>query len=454
MSFITGIQGMSSPPQFSVKGLSAAANTECNQLYQKIGTIFTKPEYTNQDLTILYSKSNQYYLTHNDGKGLATVYLATKLLQYPIQGVLEEDILDGSLAANHKAIIVTGVVHLDAVPVVAGLEGFVRNGGVVLETSDCTVPIAGATILPINPDAKLNALIAKASAITDPKAMAAAMLPLTSFNACIDNARPVAALIKTALLKAGIKPTFQSSVDTIAAEKQVRGDIEYDFAVNFTVDRHDDPAAGGVGAPVATTAKITLPDDGRPVFDAVTGKPVEFSHGVATLQFGPGQMMAFARPIRPIGGVQVGQPIINRDFTRDTDPQHVEITASLVDNQQKFIAGSAPMEIKVIDPLSVVRYDLYRCAVHGQLNENVPLAANDPKGTWTVDVIELLSETHGTSTFTYQPAETCGALAGMTARSVVFGDDIPNIFRFFRDHRNVTIVAGSSAWDAALLRSD
>ena len=50
--------------------------------------------------------------------------------------------------------------------------------------------------------------------------------------------------------------------------------------------------------------------------------------------------------------------------------------------------------------------------------------------------------------FTYKAAPQCGALAGATFRSVVFGDDIPNIYKYFRDHRNVTIVAGSSPWDA------
>ena len=447
MSFITGIQGMSSPPQFSIHGASAAITTETNQLYQKIGTIFTKPEYTNQDLTILYSKSNQYYVTHNTASGIGTVYLATKLLQYPIQAVVEEDILDGSLAANHKAVIVTGVVHLDR-PVIDGLENFIKNGGTVLETADCTVNINGAVKIP-DPDAKMTAQLAAASAIADPKAQAAAMGSLTSMNALLRNATPLAAAIKAALTKAGIKPPFESSVPTIAAGKQVRGDIEYDFAVNFSMNPVDQPAQGGVGVAVKTTAKITFPDDGRPIYDVVSGKLMPFVHGSATLDFIPGQMYAFARPIRPIGGVQVGEPIINRDFTRDTDPQHVEVTASLVDAQQKFLAGSAPMEIKMSDPLGVVRYDLYRCAVHGQLDENLPLAANDPAGTWTVNVTELLSGTHGTSTFAYNPAPTCGAVAGMTARSVVFADDIPNIYRFFRDHRNVTIVAGSSAWDAA-----
>ena len=64
--FSLGIQGMSSPPGLSIHAPGAAGTTETNQLYQKIGTIFTVPEYTNQDLTILYSKSNQFYQRKGD----------------------------------------------------------------------------------------------------------------------------------------------------------------------------------------------------------------------------------------------------------------------------------------------------------------------------------------------------------------------------------------------------
>ena len=449
MSFIAGIQGMSTPPGINIKSPSAPGVTECNQLFQKIGTIFTVPEYTNQDVTILYSKSNAYYRKTEGGQpGLAQVYLATKLLQYPMQCVLEEDILDGSLAADHKAVILTGIDHLDQ-PVIAGLESFVKGGGTVLEFANCPVQINGAVKLPMDPDAQDVADQKRVKGITDPTQAKAASFEINSFNHWLTYGKPVAAAIKTALTKAGIKPAFVSSVPTIAAGYQVRGDIAYTFAVNFTVSPNDLPADGGVGTPVTTTARIALADATRPAYDAVTGKPVPFDHGVATLTFGPGQMYALAQPVHPIGGVQVGVPIINRDYTRTTDPLRVEITASLVDNQQKLIAGNAPMEVKVTDPLGAVRYDVYRAAEHGVVAVNLPMAANDPAGNWTVAVTELLSGSQGTSSFAYKPAPECGALAGSTFQSVVFADDITNIYKFIRDHRNVTIVAGSSDYDAA-----
>ena len=446
LSFITGIQGVSAPPSIHPGSPSAPAVVECNELYKKLGTIFTVPEYTNQDVTILYSKSNQYYLKKDEQPGLKAVYLATRLLQYPIQAVLEEDVLDGTLAANHNAVILTGLAHLDP-PVVAALEAFIGGGGTVLETTDCTVPVKGAVRVPIDPDARRRAEAEVQQRIGDPAKKAAELVRITSFNHVLEYARPVATALKPTLTGAGIRPTFVSDVPTIGAGKQIRGDIEYDFAVNFTVS--DLPAKGGLGVPVSTTARVALPDDGRPVYDAVNGKLVPTDKGIATIAFGPGQLVAFARPVRAIGGVLVGSPVVSRDYTREADPLRIELTASVVDVAQKLLAGSLPVEVKVTDPLGAVRYDLYRSAQRGVLQLELPLGVNDPGGVWTVTVTELLSGKQGATTFTHRVAAQCGALAGRTARAVVFEHDLQNVYKFFRDHRSVTIVAGTGAADAA-----
>ena len=446
LSFITGIQGMSTPPGVTARAAAAPAVIESNGLYQRLGTIFTVPEYTNQDVTLLYSKSNQYYLKKDYAQGsLGAVYVATKLLQYPIQIVLEEDVVDGSLAANHKAVILTGLAHLDP-PVVTGLEAFARDGGIVLETADCTVPVRGAVRIPVDPDAWARADSAAQQKIADPAKRSAEAARFASFSYVLGTARRVAAVLGPALRTAGVKPAFVSDIPTIAAGKQVRGDIEYDFAVNFTMSPKDGPA--GLGVPVGTTARLTFPDDGRPIYDAIVGQPVASRSGAVTVSFGPGQMVAFARPAREIGGVQVASPVVSRDFTRDVAPLRLELRASLVDARQGLIAGNSPMEITVTDPLGAVRYDVFRSAQRGVLDAELPLAANDPTGAWTVTVRELLSGTRGTATFALRSAAECGAAAGKTARAAMFIADAPNVYRFFREHRSVTVVPGSSAADA------
>ncbi len=108
------------------------------------------------------------------------------------------------------------------------------------------------------------------------------------------------------------------------------------------------------------------------------------------LRFGAGQLRIFARTTRPIGGVQLTTPIVYRDYLAETDPINVTFTATLVDDNKAPLCGSAPLFIRVTDPLGAQRYALYRATDQGVCKLSVPLAANDPAGKWRVTVRELL----------------------------------------------------------------
>jgi len=452
MSFITGIQGMSTPPGMNVKSKCAPGITECNKLYARLGTIFTKPAYTGQDVALLYSKSNLYYDREHSVFGYdMIVYMATKLAQYPMQVVLDEDVIDGTLANNHKALILAGITYLDP-EVITGLETFIKNGGVVLEFADSTVQVAGATKINVKTTALYDAAQAALKNMPEGDAKKEASAKANSFRACMEYAEPTAKALKAALMQKGIMPAFTSDVESIAAGKQVRGDIEYFFAVNFTpVDGYNLP--GGYGEPVAAKATLAIQDNGCPIYNAIDGGAASFAKKgqsmQATLQFAPGQMLAFARTARPIGGVTVSAPVINRDFTRDAEPQRIEFSATLLDNKKDVLAGTAPLQITVTDPQGAVRYDLYRATDNGVCMMSLPLAANDAVGKWTVTVKELLSNTQGTATFTYKPMLQCGILAGKTQRATFFQYDKENIYNFFRNNRQITIVVGKSDYNQA-----
>jgi hypothetical protein len=77
------------------------------------------------------------------------------------------------------------------------------------------------------------------------------------------------------------------------------------------------------------------------------------------------------------------------------------------------------------------------------------MAANDLGGKWTVTVTDLLAGTKGEANFTYKPLSLSRNLAGATHRAVFFGDDKENIYRFFRDHRVLTIAIGDSEYNQA-----
>ena len=455
LSFITGIQGMSTPPGMNVNSTSAAGITESNKLFSRLGTIFEKPKITRQDVAVLYSKS---CIVHSHGgskqaeTSLPPMYTALKLIQYPMSIVLDEDILDGTLAANHKAIILTGLDYLDPA-IIASLEDFVKNGGVVYITADCTINVAGAVILDVIPNAIGIKKQEELKKITDPGLLKTETSKANSFTSQLEIAAPVAKVLKAALLAKGIAPAFDSDITTLAAGKQIRGEIEYIFAVNFTPEPGYGLNTGGYCVPIAAKANISLPNDGRPIYNAITGGQTTFTKNgqkmTASLHFGPGQMLAFARTMRPIGSVTVGAPVINRDLTRDKNLQNIDFNATLLDTQNNILAGTAPLQIKVVDPLGVVRYDIFRSTDNGVCLVSLPIAANDAAGNWTVSVKELLANTTDTATFTLNPSRQCGVIAGASNGASYFWGDKENFFQFFRNHRNINIVVGTSEYNNA-----
>jgi hypothetical protein len=160
-------------------------------------------------------------------------------------------------------------------------------------------------------------------------------------------------------------------------------------------------------------------------------------------------MRVFALASRAIGGVRVAPPTVSADFSRDTDMISVEIGAALLDNKGGVLAGAVPVQIRVIDPLGEVRYDLYRATEQGLLKLALPLAVNDPAGQWKVTVKELLGNSQGESSFAYRPAAVCGAAAGSVPRALLFEPDRKTIYDLFQSHKVFTIVKGTGPEAAA-----
>ena len=447
--FATGIQGLCTPPQTpwdATRQHCTDGIIETNKVMARLGTIFARPAITRAEVAILYSKSAAFYaLAKNKAdrdneqyEKQAQVYLATKTTQYPVTVVLDEDIVDGTLAASHKAVVVTGIHYLDPA-VKAGLEGFAAAGGLVLVTDDCPVAIAGATKLGARNESYPADAKKRLEKVQDDKKKKEESTRLYLLKNWLPAVQPVAKAMKAALVKRGIKPALETSAAGIAAGRQVRGEIEYLFAINFTPT---DDAASPVKA---TEAAIALPLDGRAAYDAVRGGPFAEldKSGKGAFRFGGGQMRVFALTARPIGGVQVSAPAVVADASREADPVAVEIAAALVDAKGGALLGDAPMRVLVIDPLGAVRYDLYRAAERGVLRLALPLAANDPAGQWKVTVRELLNNTEATGAFAYRPPAVCGAAAGAARRAMMFRPDRKPIYDLFQSHRAFTIVRGT-----------
>jgi hypothetical protein len=470
LSFMTGLEGMAKPPDYKIQNPESTKGAdgivETNKLFARLGTIFTKMPVTRPPVAQLYSISQDLGAEvrdmqdpsaintsayegghHNRAKSLQT-YLAGKAIHVPLFPIVEEDVLDGTLAAHHKAVVLPGIDTL-APKVVAALEAYIAGGGVVLVSDDSKVQIKGATKLGVPVDVSQYDLVNKLWS-TDQKESTRQR----SARLFLKSAEPLAKALKEKLEAIGVTPDLDADSPQIVTSKQSAGDIDYLFAVNATGDENGSSMLDIKSA----RARLSLPADGRPLYDAVHGgESHDFTADAGKLagevRFGPGQMRVWARTARPIGGVQVQTPVLFSDYTVAADPLRIDAQAVLMDNSGQVLGGVAPMEIRLIDPLGQVRYDLYRACDRGVLRIDLPMAVNDPAGEWRLSVRELLNDTEGHATFSYKPPSQAGAAAGATRRAVYFGNfsdnDRDHVFRFFRQFHDVTIVKGPKDYESA-----
>ncbi|MHB1038464.1 MAG: hypothetical protein ACYC35_29205 [Pirellulales bacterium] len=468
LAFMGNLQGMAVPPDMTVQQpgsipLAAEGIVESNKLMARLGTIFTTMPVTRGQAAVLYSLAQnldaQIHVMATDvnrsayeGGGHARdasglVHVAGKMIQTQIDPIVEEDILDGTLAAHYKAVVLPGIHYLDP-PVVAALEAYAAAGGTVLLSDDSRVEIKGAAKLGAPATSEFLQKLARLWLERDQPGKLAEREKLYTAGNYMAAAAPLAKAMRAQFDKLGIRPALECDSQSVAAARQAAGDIEYLFAVNVTYD----PAEGKMNSIKATEATLAVPDDGRPVYDAVLGGPAELKPQGKNLagrfRFGPGQMRVFARTAKAIGGIRAATPIVARDFTTK-EPIAVQVSATLLDAAGRVLAGSVPLEIRLVDPLGATRYQLDRATAQGTFAIRLPLAANDPPGQWTLVVRELLANTEDTVAFDYAPAAQCGALAGATPRAVSFGEDRENVFRFFRTYQDVTIVKGAGDYNGA-----
>lgn len=463
LSFQTNLQGLMSPPDLepAINATGRQGIVETNQLFQRLGPIFTTLPVRKNRIAVLFSLSqclhaqtknrdDNYAHALPHGANLPLTYVALKLIQQPFTAVVDEDILDGTLANEHRVLVLTSLDYLDP-KVVKALEDFIQGGGVVLLTGDSAVAIKGAVKLDVKPAMPDQAVIDR---IMKEKKYGE-LGPYTTTGKHIDGATPLAKALKAELGRANIAPVFQCDAPGISASVQGNGDIEYLFAVNAATDETKPKERLAMKA-VEATISAAAPAHG--LYDAVTGGKVEeFKKDSAgftgKFRFGPGQMRVWAVTTRPLGGVQVATPTVTRELALEQAPIKLTVAASLVDDKGLLLSGSAPLHIRVIDPLGTTRHELYRATKLGTFQLELPLAANDPSGTWKVTIRELLSGKENFAAFTYTALKRARAFAGATPRAVYFGNDRDNVFRFARVHRQVTIVKGKSAFnDAAAKR--
>lgn len=465
LTFMMGAHGVAVPPGVRTEQPGTLTQDEAvlesNRTMARLGPIFTTMPVTRPAVAMLYSMSqnakammaSQDFANGQDFAGqverLFQLYVAAKMSHIPVFPIVEEDILDGSLAANHTVLLLTGLEVLEP-RVVAMLESWIAAGGKVIMGDECTVRIAGATKLGATVTDKIYIAAGKEFGSGDQATRQMRGCSTRSALAYFREGAPIAKALTARLKDAGIQPAADISEPQVFVSRHAQADVEYLFLANASTDADLVTNLKGWNSLKAAQSEVAVPNDGRPLYDLLAStEAAEFTKKRGTLsanlRFGPGQFRAFARTARPVAGVEViSARMAPAAYTRPGRQNTLFVEATVVDTAGKALVGALPLAIQVIDPLGVMRYDLFRATDGSLLRLELPLGVNEVVGTWTVRVRELLSGKEGAATFDYRAPVQCGALAGRTWRASYFHQDYDNIYRFFRLHRNLALVTGSS----------
>jgi hypothetical protein len=471
LTFMMGPQGIMISPasHCEAPGLQPQSDAllESNRLMARLGTIFTTMPLTRPDVAVLYSMSqnakamadSQDMVLAQDFPGqverLLLLYTAAKMAHIPIFPVVEEDILDGTVAANHKVLIMTGIERLDP-KVVASLEAWIAGGGKVIQGDECKVRIAGAVKLGAEVHNRLYAEFKKfiEDPAVDPRLRREQAAAVRSPLAYYREGKPIAAAFAARCRELGVKPVIDCDEQEVMVSRHAYGDVEYLFLVNAATEAVG-VKDGKWNSVRACEARVVLPDDGRPVYDAVLGGDYhEFQKDAggltAKFRFGPGEIRIIARTARPLGALHLRVPVVGAaDYTSAGAVRSVAIRAGVADAAGTPLNAVLPLGIRVTDPLGAVRYDLYRATEGGELRLDLPLAVNDPSGSWSVAVRDLVSGKESKASFSYQSPSQAGSVAGLIRRAVYFAADYDAVFRFFRVHRSIALIPGTNPWEQA-----
>ena len=474
LSFQTNIQGMQTPPDLDpVNNPNAREGiAESNKIMGRLGTIFTNMPVTRGDVGILFPLSYNIYKYTEDpvknfyahcnqmGEYIHINYIATKLMQVNSQFILEEDVLDGTAEQFYKVILINGVEYLRP-DVVDALEQYIRNGGTVVLDSLSTVKIAGAVQTKVAVkytdasfaqrdalNAELEALRANGASADEIQAMQNAVNSAAyGLNASILAAVNVVNALQPIFDEIGIETIVKTAEPGLSVTKQISGDVEYVFVVNAAKDMNGHYQFDMLNV----KTDITFNTKNRAIYDAIRGGEVEELKGKAlgetmtgTFSMGKGEMRAVAMTKRPIDKVITMVSDVKVETTRTADPISFTVRSFVVDSNNVPLNGSIPMKIRIVDPLGVERYNVYRATKGGVLEETFVLAANDPAGEYKVEVTELLNNKVSVTTFESKGFRVAGAAIGEVSRAIYFDNDRENMKRFFRQYNNILVIAGTS----------
>ncbi len=365
---------------------------------------------TDKPLAILVSFSQSglvesrtgYAQTSHHGAAIYEAYVACLLAGYSPTFVYEEEIAsDPKLLSKFKALMLVDITQPLPEPITGALRAFAAGGGIVIADAAGADSLPASVRLPLTFDAYLkytSTEFGKENNSTEYTSgywwhmRRVAQEKRNAIRAALDKlVRPAAQAEKLGVLlttaRAGDGLLVYIANDTPLPVKYST-ELPRPYAYVHQCWTSSDAAA-----------RITLHADRGVLYDALRLREVPLEKTADGLRFDAAfrdlSATMYVLLPRKIGGVALEGA---------SRPGALTLRARALDDDGKAIAAPVPLEIIVSDPQKSERYHLYRAADSEGWTDELPVAANDLAGDWSITVRELLSGKSVTATLETKPA--------------------------------------------------
>ena len=311
---------------------------------------------------------------------IAAAYTACLYGHYTAGIVTDEQVRAGALK-RYKALIISFEHPLPA-ELLTPLQEFQRGGGLVLANRPARGYWAPENAIELG--AAFRGSFALAHANRD---------SLRHIGIEEDGLR--GAEILQTVLAPRLERVVDCNVPTVWLSMLQSGDARYLWAVNVTrlpqdpMDLHRYSGYENTRLPVKTLLRI--PPGNYVIYDVLSGKkvtPVE-QNGRRVI---PADMSIFPGAIFALLPEEIAGINLLADVAKPvTGAWNLAVRAQVTATRDQQLRAAVPLAIRVTDTAGKVRYQIYRTAVDGLCNIELPIAANDSPGSWRVAVRELLS---------------------------------------------------------------
>lgn len=363
-----------------------------NDILTRYGDTFLRLE-TDKDLAILVSFTQGVLankVKNPYGSTLWEAATACLFAHYPAKFVTETDVRKGRLK-DYKVLLIVNVQHALPEEAAAGVQAFIKAGGVVLVDELTTIEIPGAKKLGLS----VNALTRWLEDNNASEASSPLYAEATYWNWWRTHIIPQVPAFKKKL--AEVLPAFADCASTqVLLSRRSCGDGTYLFAANYTPVTYEWNAQlprplGTLGAmwTVPVREEISVPGGEGVIYDLLEQKEVT-THTEGGRRFFEADFSAVEGRIYCMLPERIGRTELTT-LPKVKKGTSLPVEVRVVGASGRPVNAALPVEITLSDAGGVVRERVFRAATADGLRESFAVPLNESSAAYTVTVTDLLA---------------------------------------------------------------